>query len=230
MSGAYDVPMKAFDGPLSPTPHYYEIRGRAAEIARALGSPAGGAEHLFLGMLHAGGWPVSAISGLVDLAGAEAAVRGILDGPGYSPPPPPRFFAPNGYVQPWGAATAAEMGDSYLGVEHAFLAMIRNRDTVPARALAGLTDLDTLDAAVVEAMHAPVGPGEGAVLLPEGQQLDGALSKAIVDALPEGATFGFNSADGRTWIHVFGSGGSLGHDVSREVLSTALASLGRPAQ
>jgi hypothetical protein len=127
---------------LSHTPHYYEINGRAAEIARALGSPVGGAEHLFLAMLHDGEWPVSAISGLVDLARAEAAVRGILDSPGYSPPPPPR--------------------------------------------------------------------------------------SAIGDALPEGTNFGFNGADGRTWIHVSGSGGSLGREVSREVLNTALVSLGRP--
>jgi hypothetical protein len=217
------------DGMLSPTPHYYGIMGRAAEIARASGSPVGGVEHLFLGMLHDGGWPVSAISGLVDLARAEAAVRGILDSPGYSPPPPPRVFVPDGYVQPgWGVGVAAEMGDSYLGVEHALLAMIRNRETVPARALAGLADLDLLDAAVVEAMNAPVGPHEDAVFLPEGQQLDSPLSSAIIDALPEGATFGFNGADGRTWIHVFGPGGSLGREVSREVLNTALVSLGRP--
>ena len=63
---------------LSPNPHYYEIRGRAAEIARALGSPVGGAEHLFLGMLHDGGWPVSLISGLVDLGQAETAVLGTV--------------------------------------------------------------------------------------------------------------------------------------------------------
>ena len=156
---------------LSPTPHYHEIMGRAAEIARALGSPVGGAEHLFLGMLHDGGWPVSAICGVVDLARAEAAVRGIVDSPGYSPPAPPRFFVPKGYVQPgWGVRVAVEMGDSYLGLEHAFLAMIRNRETVPARALAGLADLDALDAALVEAMNAPVGPHENAVLVPEGQQ------------------------------------------------------------
>ena len=212
---------------LSPTPHYYEIKGRAAEIARALGSPVGGAEHLFLAMLHDGGWPVGAISGLVDLGRAEATVGGIVDGPGYSPPSPPRVFVRNGHVESWGARVAAEMGDSHLGVEHAFLAMIRNRETVPARALAGLADLDALDAAVVEAASAPVGPHADAVFLPEGQQLDSPLLKAISDALPDGATFGFNSADGRTWIHVFGPGGSLGREVSREVLNTALVSLGR---
>lgn len=107
---------------LSPNPHYYEIRGRAAEMARALGSRAGGAEHLFLGMLHDGGWPVSVIVDLVDLGQAEVAVFGILNSPGYSPPPPPppRFPARAGGVQMWGAQVALEMGDSYLGAEHAF--------------------------------------------------------------------------------------------------------------
>jgi hypothetical protein len=229
--GTYHEPVgRESEGMLSPTPHYYEIMGRAAEIARALGSPVGGAEHLFLGMLHDGGWPVSVISGLVDLAGAEAAVLGILDSPGYSPPPPPRFFVPNRYVDSsWGVEVAVEMGDSHLGVEHAFLAMIRNRETVPARALASLADLDALDAAVVEAADAPVVPHEDAVFLSEGQQLDSPLSRAIHDALPEGANWGFNGdGDGRVWMHVFGPGGSLGREVSREVLNTALASLGRP--
>jgi hypothetical protein len=91
-----------------------------------------------------------------------------------------------------------------------------------------LADLDTLDAAVVGAMNAPVVPAEDAVFLPEGQQLDSPLSRAITDALPEGTTFGFNGADGRTWIQVFGPGDSLGPEVTREVLNTALASLGRP--
>jgi hypothetical protein len=153
----------------------------------------------------------------------------MLDSPGYSPPPPPRFPARNGYVDPsWGLGVAVEMGDSHLGVEHAFLAMIRNRGTVPARALAGLADLDALEAAVAEAMHAPVESHEEAVFLPEGQQLDSPLSRAIVDALPEGTTFGFNGAEGRTWIHVFGPDGSLGREVTHEVLNTALVSLGRP--
>jgi hypothetical protein len=55
LAGAYYVPMgRPSDKALSPTPHYYEIRGRGSQI--------GGAEHLFLGMLHDGGWPVNVIS------------------------------------------------------------------------------------------------------------------------------------------------------------------------
>ena len=231
MTGAYHEPMgQAFDGTLSLNPHYYEIKGRAAEIARALGSPVGGAEHLFLGMLHDGGWPVNVISGLVDLSLAEAGVLGILNDPGYSPPPPPRLLVPASYVQPWGAEVAFEMGDSYIGVEHAFLAMIRMRETVPARALAGLADLDALEAAVLEAKNAPAGgPPEDAVFLPEGQELDGPLRRAIADALPDGTTFCFNSdGEERTWMRVIGPSDSHNPEVTREVLNTALASLGRP--
>jgi hypothetical protein len=221
---------RAFDGALSPNPHYYEITGRAAEIARALGSPVGGAEHLFLGMLHDGGWPVSVISRLVDLGHAEVAVVGILNSPGYSPPPPPRLLTRDGYVQTWGADIAFEMGDSYIGVEHAFLAMIRRRETVPARALAGLADLDAVEAAVLEAKNAPAGgPPEDAVFLPEGQELDGPLRRAVIGALPEGTTFGFNSGpDERTWMHVIGPGDSRDPGATRDVLNNALASLGRP--
>ena len=216
---------------LSPTPHYYEIQGRAAEIARALGSPAGGAEHLFLGMLHDGGWPVSVISHLADLGQAEAAVLALIGDPGYSPPAgPPPHFPRNGYVATPGAEIAFEMGDSYIGVEHALLSMIRDRESVPARALAGLADLDALEAAVLEVKNAPPGdpPGD-AVFLPDGQPMDGPLRKAIVRALPEGATYGFSTReDGHTWMRVFGADGGLGRDVTLEVLDTALASLGHP--
>lgn len=232
MSGTYHVPMsQVFDGALSPTPHYCEIKGRAAEIARALGSAAGGAEHLFLGMLHDGGWPVSVISGLVDLGRAEAAVLGIVNGPGYSPPPPPRFPMREGHVRMWGAEVAFDMGDSYIGVEHAFLAMIRTPETVPARALAGLADLHALEAAVLEARNAPAaGPPADALFLPEGQEMDGPLRRAIADALPEDTTYCFNGTEGEhIWIQVFGPGGSCGIAVTREVLNKALASLNRPA-
>jgi hypothetical protein len=219
-----------FDGALSPNSHYYEIRGRAAEIARALGSPVGGAEHLFLGMLHDGGWPVSVISGLVDLGRAEAVVLGMVNDPGYQPPPPPPFFPRDGYVQTWGADVAFEMGDAYIGAEHAFLAMIRLRETIPARALASLADLAVLEAAVLAAKSASGGgPPDTAVFLPDGQEMDGPLRRAIIGALPEGTTFAFNSAgDERTWMLVIGPGDSRDPVLTREVLNTALAGLNRP--
>jgi hypothetical protein len=182
-------------------------------------------------MLHDGGWPVSVIEGPVDLGQAEAAVLGLINDPGYSPPPRPRTLVPDGHVRMWGAEVAFEMGDSYVGLEHAFLAMIRARQTVPARALAGLADLDALEAAVLEAKNAPPGggPSAGAVLLPEGQEMDSPLTRAIVDALPDGTTFGFNSGGGeRTWMHVIGPGNSSNPELTREVLNTALASLNRP--
>jgi hypothetical protein len=230
-TGAYDMPMtQALVGALSPTPRYYEIRGRAAEIARTRGSRVGGAEHLFLGMLHDGGWPVNVISRMVDPGQAEAAVLDILNGPGYLPPPPLKFPVRDFFVQMWGAEVAHEMGDSHLGVEHAFLAMIRRRETVPARALAGLADLDALEAAVLEALNAPAsGPVEDAVFLPAAVAMDGPLAVAIADALPEGTTCCFNRApDGRTWMQVIGPGDTTNPGVTRQVLNAALASLHRP--
>jgi hypothetical protein len=123
-------------------------------------------------------------------------------------PPVPRFPLPDGHVWLWGAEVAIEMGDGYLGLEHALLAMIRSRETVPARALAGLADLDALEASVLEAKNAPpAGPPEDAVFLPEGQPMDSALRQALAGALPEGTTFGFNSdAAGRRWMHLIGPG------------------------
>ncbi len=52
----------------------------------------------------------------------------------------------------------------------------------------------------------------------------------LAPALPEGTTFGFDhGGDDRTWIIVIGPGDSPDPAVTREVLNTALASLGRPA-
>jgi hypothetical protein len=89
-------------------------------------------------MLHDGGWPVTVISPSADPDRVEAAVLNIIRGPGYAPPRPPRFFARSEHVQAWGADLAFAMGDSYIGLEHAFLAMIRARETVPARVLGSL--------------------------------------------------------------------------------------------
>jgi hypothetical protein len=54
--------------------------------------------------------------------------------------------------------------------------------------------------------------------------LDSPLLVAISEAVPEGATFGFNgrAGTGETWIHVFGPDGSLGREVCRDMLNAAL--------
>jgi hypothetical protein len=195
------------DRTVSPTPHYYVIQGRAAEIARSFGSPVGGPEHMFLGMLHDGGWPVDVISPLADLARAEEAVLSILGSPGYAPPPKPRLLVPSDFVWSQGAEVAFELGDDYLGVEHEFLSMIRARESVPARALAGLAELDALEAAVLTAKNAaPSRPPAGAVFLPGGQELDAPLQRALAGALPYSTTFALGSEDERPWVCVLGPG------------------------
>jgi hypothetical protein len=220
--------MHASGGRLSPTAQYSAIQGRAAEIARAMGSPAVGPEHLFLGILHGGGPPVSAIAVLVDPGQAEEAVLSLLSAPGYSPPAPP---VRAGLAPLWGVKTAADLGDSHFGASHALLAMIRERDTVPARALAGLTDLDALEALILETRSgAADGPPAAAVFLPEDQELDDELTRSIADALPADSTFGFNTdAAGRVWICVIGPGNQADTAIARTVVNTALASLGRPS-
>jgi hypothetical protein len=95
-----------FDNARSPNPLYCEIRGRAAEIARVLGSQVAGAEHLFLGMLHDGGWPVNVIAPLADPDRVEAAVLAIIGSPGYTAPFPPRFLSREVHVEMWGVEIA----------------------------------------------------------------------------------------------------------------------------
>ncbi len=67
------------------------------------------------------------------------------------------------------------------------------------------------------------------MFLPEGQEMDSPLRRAIMDALPESTTFGFNSdTDERTWMLVIGASDSSNPMLRREVLNTALASLNCP--
>ncbi len=185
---------------LSPTPHYYQVRGRAAEIARFEGAGRVAAEHLFLAMLHDGGWPVSVLTSarLFDPEQVESAVVAAMNAPGYTPSPGPPLP---------GGRTAAGLGDSYIGLEHAFLAIIRDRGrpsiAVPWPALA---DLDEVEAAVLAAKNAPPRAPDDAVFLPDGQDLDAGLLAALEARVPAGASFGFNRLDGRTWIHVWGDG------------------------
>jgi hypothetical protein len=203
-----------FEGMLSPTPHYYQVRGRAAEIARSMGSGRVTTEHLFLAMLHDGGWPVIVLTGagLMDADQVESAVVAAMSAPGYTASAGPSLA---------GGRTAGELGDSYIGLEHAFLEIIRDRAGVPAVALAEAADLDEVEAAVLAAKNAPPRAPDDAAFLPDGQSLDSDLLSAIEELLPAAASFGFNYLNGRTWIHVSGAG------ASREVLEAALASLGR---
>jgi len=66
------------------------------------------------------------------------------------------------------------------------------------------------------------------VFLPDGQKMDSPLSEAIIGVLPAGSTFGFNTDGQRVWIDVIGPDLSRDREISRAVLNTALASLGRP--
>jgi hypothetical protein len=213
---------------ISPNEHYSVIRGRALEIARYTGSPVAGAEHLFLGMLHDGGWPASVLARFIGPDRVEAAVLEIMADPGYVPPPVSAYAVPpDNDVQPWGVSIAFEMGDDWLGAEHVLLEMMRHRDSVPARALAALqVDTEAVEAAVLTAKNSPCcEPPDDAVFLPDGEEIDAPLRRAIVRALPEGTRFGYSQpSDGvPAWIHLIGPGDA------REVLNTARAALGRPA-
>jgi ATP-dependent Clp protease ATP-binding subunit ClpA len=211
--------------PVSPNPAYYRILGRADEIARAMNSPHVRAEHLFLAMVHdVKGVPAQLLAGLVDLSLVEAAVTQAVGEAAGQPrrrPSPPELA---------GFQVAAEMGASYVGTWHLFLALIRDRQSVPARALASLVDLKRVETVFIDAINAPGFKGfknsfsADELLLPEGQELDQALIAALEKSLPEGATFAFNwrKDDGRPWIQVSQPGNPRG------ALNTALASLGRP--
>ena len=220
---------------VSPNPASYRVLGRADEIARMMNSPHARAEHVFLAIIHDDkAMPAQVLSGLVDLNIAEAAVIEEV-GKSAGRPAPGRPGAGRPAERPsrpelGGIQVAAEMGDSYLGTWHLFLAVIKDRQSPPARALARLVDLSQVETAVIDAMNTPEFRGfknsftEDQLLLPEGLELDQALIGAISGAVPAGAMFGFNwrKDDGRPWIQVTQPGNP------RAALNTALASLGRP--
>jgi ATP-dependent Clp protease ATP-binding subunit ClpA len=58
------------------------------------------------------------------------------------------------------AGVARETGHSYIGVEHLFLAMIRNRSAVPTQVLARTMDLDQVEASLLDVMASPGYQGE----------------------------------------------------------------------
>ena len=153
----------------------------------------------------------------------------MLDDPAYLRPVLPPHTLRRDSVQPWGFKVAQELSDSYVGAEHAFLEMIRKRDTVPARALAQVADLAAVEAAVLAAKNQSARIPDGAVVLPDTAGFDGPLERALMDALPENQTFGWNLHEGRLWVEVLDvDGSSPGEAVTREILNQALVGLGRP--
>ena len=214
-----------------PNSHYFETRGRAAEIARGRGSWTILGEHFFLGMLHDGTWhAMTVLAQSAEPAAVEAAVEAILDDPGYTLPPVPERPGRTGrrpmVMGPWGASAAARMGHHSISVDHVFLDLIAQRDTVPARALLNLgLDLDVLAAAVETAMLTPEPIPPDAVFFPPGQDLDDALHHALVTTMPRGTGLslspGSPASEGRPWIRVHAGD-------TTAILNTALASLGRP--
>ena len=216
------------------TGSFREVIGRAEEIARVMGSPVAGPEHFLLGLLHADSWPTRILAerGILDPAEAESAVMSIISAPGYSLPPlvapAPAPAIPKANVLLAAGQRAAAMGDSVISELHAFLAIIGQDDSVPARALARVlaasgADLAAAETAVLEARNERPAVPEAAVILPADQDLDNALMDVIVASRPPqkaGMAIGI-TADERVWVELIG-------DDSRTVVNAALASLGRP--
>lgn len=130
--------------PVTPTPLTYRVLGRADEIARYMGSPFVGEEHLFLAILHEGksGLP-QVLAGFVDLSQLEEAVTELANASGYdlsNVPPHPELA---------GFIVANEMGSARVWVGYLLLALIRKPQSIPARALASMASLDEVDAAIV---------------------------------------------------------------------------------
>ena len=167
-------------------------------------------------------------------AQAEATVLEIIGGADYAPPPASRFPQPEGWLPPWGEDVAVAEDDDYLGLEHALVALIRARETVPARALArlaGLDGLDALEVAVLTAKNAPNTAPAGAVFVPEGLLSDAPLNQALFAALPPETTIGFNRDDQGAHLGPTCSARATAATpgLTRTVLGTVLARPGPPA-
>ncbi|MGH3205828.1 MAG: Clp protease N-terminal domain-containing protein [Streptosporangiaceae bacterium] len=111
------------------------------------------------------------------------------------PAPTPRYRK----VVDGSAEVAREMGHAYVGVEHLFLAIIRDRAAVPTQALARLIDLDRVEAGLLEVMASPGYAGQAppnAVWFPRSE-----LNERLA-ALPPDPRYGWNVAGDRAWIAV----------------------------
>jgi ATP-dependent Clp protease ATP-binding subunit ClpA len=97
------------------------------------------------------------------------------------------------------AEVAREMGHSYVGVEHLFLAIIRDRAAVPTQALARLIDLDRVEAGLLEVMASAGYAGQApanAVWFPRSE-----LPERLAAMLPD-TRCGWNVAGDQAWVAV----------------------------
>ncbi|MGX2995344.1 Clp protease N-terminal domain-containing protein [Streptomyces sp. JNUCC 64] len=67
------------------------------------------------------------------------------------PAPTPRFLE----IIEAAKRNATDLGHSYLGVEHLFLAIIRDIDSVPTQAISPLVDPGELEERVIEVLSSP---------------------------------------------------------------------------
>ncbi len=116
---------------------------------------------------------------------------------GETPTPTPRYRQ----VLDAAAKLAREMGHSYVGVEHLFLAIVRDRAAVPTQMLARITDLEHVEASVREEMASDAYRGKppaDAVWLTASELLD--VLSALPSVVAPGVRYGFNVVGDRAWI------------------------------
>jgi ClpA/ClpB-like protein len=118
---------------------------------------------------------------------------------GETPIPTPRYRR----VLDASAELARELSHANIGVEHLFLAIVRDRAAVPTQVLARITDLDRVEASVHEVMASPSYRGElppGAVWVSVSELAD--LLPALARCVAPGVEYGFNVVGDRAWIIV----------------------------
>jgi Clp amino terminal domain, pathogenicity island component len=101
------------------------------------------------------------------------------------------------------ARLAREMDHAHVGAEHLLLAMVKDRDAVPTQVLAGITNLDRVEARLREVMASDSYAGEPparaewllACELP-------ALLPALARCVPPGVKYGVNVVGDRAWVIV----------------------------
>jgi hypothetical protein len=101
------------------------------------------------------------------------------------------------------ARLAREMEHPHVGAEHLLLAMVEDRSAVPTQVLAGMTNLDQVEARLREVMasdsYAGEPPAQAEWLL--ACELP-ALLPALAKCVPVGIKYGVNVVGDRAWVIV----------------------------